>query len=78
MSSPEKVRFSAIGFNHGHIYGQVEALKRAGAEFVSYFAPEPDLVAAFQKKYPDVKLARSVDEILEDKSIQVVTGASIP
>ncbi len=72
------IRFSAIGLNHGHIYGQVETVIRGGGELVSFYAKEPDLVAAFSKRYPNAKLARSEQEILEDKSIQLVVSASIP
>jgi len=72
------IRFAAIGLNHGHIYGQVECLRQAGAEFVSYYASEPELVAEFSAKYPRVRLARSIEEILEDETIQVITSASIP
>jgi len=72
------IRFSVIGLNHGHIYGQTEAVIRNGGELVSFYAKEPDLVAAFQKRYPKAKLAGSEAEILEDKSIQLVVSASIP
>jgi predicted dehydrogenase len=72
------VKFAAIGLNHGHIYGQVESLKRGGGELVSFYAKEPELIATFQKRFPEAKLARNEDEILEDKSIQLITSASIP
>jgi predicted dehydrogenase len=72
------IRFAVIGMNHGHIYGQVQAVIRGGGELVSYFAKEPQLNAAFGKRYPDAKLARSEDEILEDNSIQLVVSAGIP
>jgi predicted dehydrogenase len=72
------IRFAAIGLNHGHIYGQVDLLLRAGAELVSFHAPEADLVAQFAHKYPQAHLARTVDEILEDSSIQLVASAGIP
>lgn len=72
------IRFAAIGLNHGHIYGQVESVLRGGGELVSFYAKEPELVAAFSKRYPQAKLARSEKEILEDKSIQLVVSASIP
>lgn len=72
------IRFAAIGLNHGHIYGQVETVIRGGGEFVSFYAKEPELVAAFSKRFPQAKLARSEKEILEDKSIQLVVSASIP
>ncbi|HET9487004.1 MAG TPA: Gfo/Idh/MocA family oxidoreductase [Chryseosolibacter sp.] len=72
------IRFAAIGLNHGHIYGQVETVIRGGGELVSFYAKEPDLIAAFTKRFPQAKLARSENEILEDKSIHLVVSASIP
>ncbi|MEX1240189.1 MAG: Gfo/Idh/MocA family oxidoreductase [Cyclobacteriaceae bacterium] len=72
------IRFSAIGLNHGHIYGQVETVIRGGGELVSFYAKEPELVQAFSKRYPKARLARSEEEILEDKSIHLVVSASIP
>jgi predicted dehydrogenase len=75
---PPRIRFAAVGLNHGHINGQVESVIRGGGELVSFFAKEPDLTAAFSKRYPQAKLARSEREILEDPSIQLVVSASIP
>jgi predicted dehydrogenase len=72
------IRFSVIGLNHGHIYGQCEAVIRNGGQLVSFYAKEPELTAAFTKRYPDAKLARSEKEILEDNSIQLIISASIP
>ena len=72
------IRFSAIGLNHGHIYGQVNTVIRGGGELVSFYAKEPDLAAAFSKRYPQAKLARSEREILEDTTIQLVVSAAIP
>jgi len=72
------VKFSVIGLNHGHIYGQCEAVIRNGGQLVSFYAKEPELIAAFTKRHPDAKLARSENEILEDASIQLVVSASIP
>jgi predicted dehydrogenase len=72
------IRFSAIGLNHGHINGQVETVIRGGGELVSFYAKEPDLVAAFTKRFPQAKLARSEKEILEDKTIHLVVSAAIP
>jgi predicted dehydrogenase len=72
------IKFSVIGLNHGHIYGQTEAVIRGGGELVSFYAKEPDLAEAFAKRYPNAKRAKSEKEILEDKSIQLVVSASIP
>lgn len=73
-----KIKFSVIGINHGHIYSQVEVIAKAGGQLVSFYAKEPDLIAAFAKRYPQAKLARSQKEILEDKSIQLIVSAAIP
>jgi predicted dehydrogenase len=73
-----RLRFAAIGLNHGHIYSMCEAVVRGGGELVSFFAKEPDLAAAFGKRFPQAKLARSEREILEDPSIPLVASAGIP
>jgi predicted dehydrogenase len=72
------IKFAAIGLNHAHINTQVEAVKRGGGQLVSFYAKEPDLAADFSKKYPQARLANSENEILEDKSIQLVVSAAIP
>ncbi len=73
-----KIKFGVIGINHGHINSQVEAVIRGGGELVSLYAKEPDLTAAFVKRFSQVKVARSEAEVLEDKSLQLVVSASIP
>ena len=78
MEKQPKIRFSAIGLNHGHIYGQVNLLLRAGAELISFFAKEPELAEAFSGMFPEARLAGSAQEILEDESIQLVVSAGIP
>ena len=73
-----KIKFGVVGINHGHINSQVEAVIRGGGELVSMFAKEPDLTAAFVKRFPQVKVARNEAEVLEDKSLQLVVSAAIP
>ncbi|HEX6211064.1 MAG TPA: Gfo/Idh/MocA family oxidoreductase [Methylomirabilota bacterium] len=75
---PPRIRFGAIGLNHGHIYGQCNAVIRGGGELVSVYAKEPELLAAFTKRFPQARVARSEREILEDPSLQLVVSASIP
>ena len=73
-----KIKFGVVGINHGHINSQVEAVIRGGGELVSMFAKEPDLTAAFVKRFPQVKVARSEAEVLEDKTTQLIVSAAIP
>ncbi len=77
MTPQAKVRFSAIGINHDHINGQVKAMLRGGAELVSFFATESDLITLFRKDFPQAALSRSEAEILEDPSIQLIITSGI-
>jgi predicted dehydrogenase len=72
------VRFGVIGLNHNHIYGMSRQLIEAGAELVCYYAPEPDLAAGFERSFPRVRRARTMAEVLDDETIDLVTSASIP
>jgi predicted dehydrogenase len=74
----DKIKFAVIGINHAHIYGMIGAILRGGGEFVSLYAKEPELVAALTKRYPQPKIAASEDEILNDKSIQLVLSSIVP
>ncbi|MEO6732786.1 MAG: Gfo/Idh/MocA family oxidoreductase [Ferruginibacter sp.] len=73
-----RIRFSVIGINHAHIYSQVEAVVRGGGQLISLYAKEADLVAGFTKRYPQVKVAGSEKEILDDKSVQLILSSAIP
>ena len=73
-----RIRFSVIGINHDHIHSQVGAVLRGGGQLVSFYAKEPDLASAFAKRYPQAKLARNENEILEDGSIQLILSSTIP
>jgi predicted dehydrogenase len=73
-----KIRFAVIGVNHAHINSMVDAVIRGGGELVSVYAKEPDLAAAFIKRYPQAVRAGSENEILESSSIQLVLSAAIP
>jgi predicted dehydrogenase len=78
MHNEPKIKFSVISINHSHIYGMVDAVTRGGGQLVSFYAKEPDLAAAFAKKYPHAKLTRNKKEILEDSSIQLILSSGIP
>lgn len=73
-----RIKFAVIGINHPHIYSQVEAVLRGGGELVWLYAPEADLSAAFLKRFPQARPARSESEILDDGSIQLVLSSAIP
>ncbi len=70
-------RFGAIGLDHGHIFGMCNGLIEAGAELAWVYDPDPNKVASFCKTFPDVRVAKSQDEILNDASIHLVASAVI-
>ena len=77
-SPKESIRFSVIGINHNHINGIVNSLIKGGGELVMVYAREQELLKGFTSAFPNAKVARSEEEILEDKSIQLVASAGIP
>ncbi len=70
--------FAAAHLDHGHIYGQCNGLLEAGGELKWVYDPDEKKVAAFQAKFPQAKVARSLDEILADPAVHLVTAAAVP
>lgn len=74
-----RVKFAAIGVDHGHIYGMIDGLLCAGAEFVGWCTgPEtpPEVTGAFASSY-DAAPMLSEERILEDADISVILSAAI-
>jgi predicted dehydrogenase len=69
---------AAAFLEHGHIYGQCNGLLEAGAVLKWVYDADPAKVAAFQAKYPEVRVARSYDEILSDPAVHLVAAAAVP
>ena len=72
------IKFAVCGMSHDHIYGMVGAIQRGGGVLVKAYGAEPDKVAGFKKRFPDVPFASSEEEILDDPSIQLVLSSTIP
>jgi len=70
--------FAAAHLDHGHIYGQCNGLVEAGATLKWVFDPDAAKVQAFQKQFPNVRIARSLDEILNDAEVRLVASAAVP
>lgn len=72
------IKFAVCGMSHDHIYGMVGAIQRGGGVLVAAYGAEPDKLANFKKRFPDVKIVSSEDAILNDSSIQLVLSSTIP
>ncbi|GAA0571768.1 Gfo/Idh/MocA family protein [Rhizomicrobium electricum] len=74
----QSIKFAVIGLDHYHIMGMTAAVQRGGGKLVKFYTTDPKQIADFRAKFGDIKLAKSEDEILNDKSIKLVCGAPIP
>ncbi len=77
---PERnMTFAVIGLDHRHAYGMTGLLKQAGATLAGYLdAGEDNIVAGFQKRFPDARAITEKARILEDPNIQAVVIAAAP
>ena len=76
--APGEFVVAAAHLDHGHIYGQCNGLIEAGATLKWVFDPDPAKVEAFQRKFPGVRVARALDEILGDPAVRLVAAAAVP
>lgn len=72
------IKFGVIGLDHNHILGMTAAVQRGGGELVSVYSTNQQGLADFRKRFGDVRLARSEDEILNNPEIKLVAAAPIP
>jgi predicted dehydrogenase len=78
-----KIKFSVIGLDHYHIMSMTAAVLRGGGELVSVLSTntaglKQKQLADFRAQFGEIKEASSEDEILQDKSINLVLAAPIP
>jgi predicted dehydrogenase len=71
------IKFAVCGMSHDHIYGMVSAIQSGGGVLVAAYGAEPDKLASFRKRFPDVKIVATEDEIIHDQSIQLVLSSKI-
>ncbi len=74
---PGEFVFSAIGLDHGHIYGMANGLLEAGAVLKSVHDPDDKKVAQFIQTYPQAKFAPR-EAILADPGVHLVASAAVP
>ena len=76
---PEKpYYFGVTGLNHGHIWGMCSGLINAGAKLTHIYEPDAALLETFIKKYPDVTVCTSLEELLAVPELELIATAAIP
>ncbi|WP_189007088.1 Gfo/Idh/MocA family protein [Paenibacillus marchantiophytorum] len=78
VCEPGEFVFAAAALDHGHIYGMCNGLKEAGAELKWVYDPDPVKVDKFVSTYPEVRVAASLEQILQDPEVKLVASAAIP
>ena len=73
------IKFAAIGLDHRHIYEMVGRLIEHGAECVGWWTQgEPQPLAGFLKRYPDIPRVDDKRRLLEDPDVRLILSAAIP
>jgi predicted dehydrogenase len=75
---PGEFCFAAAYLDHGHIYGQVNGLRDAGATLKWVFEPDSERLKKFAQAYPEVQIAQDFQQILDDPEIRLLAAAAIP
>jgi predicted dehydrogenase len=79
MNKYPTLRFGVIGIDHRHAYDLVASLQRAGAQCAGFYSPtEPQTLAGFVERFPDIARVDDARRLLEDPGIQLIVSAAIP
>ena len=74
---PGEFVIAAAHLDHGHIYGMCNGLTEAGATLKWVYEPDEKKSKAFVERYPQAKVARSLEEILDDPEVRLVAAAAV-
>jgi predicted dehydrogenase len=77
VAKPGEFVFAAAHLDHGHINGQCSALIAAGGTLKWVFEPDVRKRDAFLTRFKQAKAARSIDEILADPEVKLLTAAAV-
>ncbi len=75
---PGEFVFAAASLDHGHIYGQCNGLVEAGGTLKWVYDTDRTRLEKFQKAFPQVQCADSLERILDDRDVVLVAAAAIP
>jgi len=73
------LKFAAIGIDHRHIFGMAQNMMAEGAAFAGWYTEgEPEPVAGFLKRFPDVPRVADAATLLDDPTIDLILLSGIP
>ena len=71
------IKFAVCGISHDHIHGMIGAIQRGGGELVAGWGLEADKLATFRRRYPNVPVVATQDEIINRTDIQLILSSHI-
>ncbi|MBL9205287.1 MAG: Gfo/Idh/MocA family oxidoreductase [Opitutaceae bacterium] len=74
---PGEFVFAAAHLDHSHIDGMCRSLTEAGGTLKWVFDPDAKKVAAFARRYPSIRVATSLQQILDDAEVKLVAAAAV-
>jgi Predicted dehydrogenases and related proteins len=74
---PGEFIIAAAALDHGHIYGMCNGLVEAGATLKWVYDRDPEKATAFAAQYSGVKIADSLEQILNDPEVKLVASAAV-
>lgn len=75
---PGEFVFAGSHFDHGHIYGQIDLLAKAGGELKYVYDADPSRYADVLANHPACKAVDDFRRILDDPEVKLVTSAGVP
>lgn len=75
---PDQFCFAAAYLDHGHVYGQTNGLRDAGATLKYVYDTDSARIEKFVQTYPGVQVADSFEQVLADPAVKLVASAAIP
>lgn len=74
---PGELVFAAVHLDHSHIGGMTQGLIESGATLAWIYDPDPAKVASFAGRFPQARVARSAQEVLDDPRVDLVAAAAV-
>lgn len=77
---PGEFNVAITALDHGHIVGMANGLVEAGAVITKLYDHDEERVKDFVEQFPasNIEIVDSLDDILNDDSIQMVAAAAVP
>jgi predicted dehydrogenase len=74
---PGEFVFAAAHLDHGHITGMCHALGEAGATLKWVYEPDARKHGMLLRRHPQARVARALDEVLDDPEVKLVAAAAV-